>query len=291
MIANNVAVWAVAYDKKVVVNKITIAEGDTATIWNGAATEIVGAGKGAVLTRFYGDYAVKYSNLTIDGRARSTGSSNKATFEKCTLADFSSIYFAQASAKDLKFTYVNYNGDNAETLSTSIYYPVNASATDISFSYPFESCEFAKNVRVNAYSDGVNVLDKDGNPIKKTLYAWDKYNTTTGIWETQASGLEKLTDIPDSVRMGNTNPPTSWWSYNYEPKVYAFDNLELIPSFKSCKFDGKDATSLNVDQFLNWTTLYGAEQTKVATTTEVIIDGKLYKRVYTKANGWILVEQ
>ena len=286
IVANNVAVWAVAYDKKVVVNKITIAEGDTATIWNGAATEIVGAGEGAVLTGFYGDYTTKYSNLTIDGNSNGYGGSNDpidATFENCTLVDFDYIYLSQKSATGLV---INFD-DNT---STNIYYPVYASASDASYSYTFSKCEFPEGSSVRAFSEGVNILDKDGNPIKETLYAygWNDPDDDPDEGWIYKDGIEKITDIPEAVRKGETG---YYYDYLYEPRTYAFSDLALIPVFSECKYDGAAVSEKNVGKFLIYTTLWGADDTAVATTTQVKIGDKTYKRVYSKNNGWILVEQ
>jgi len=281
IVDNNVTVWADAINKKTVVNKITIAQGDTVTIRNGYANEIVGAGTGAVLTRYYSESPAKYSNLTIEGR-NNWYSAVKSTFDNCTLNNFNGLYLNQAAASKVKFTLDDGN-------SLSLYYPVTASASDASFKYPFTECEFADGTTIRAYGEGTNVLGKDGKPIKETLYQY-------GYWDADGNyqykdGLEKLTDIPDSVRM-NTVTNGSWFgSYEYEPKVYAFSDLSLIPSFKTCKFDATAVSEKNVASFLNFNSLTGEDGKAVATTTEVEIDGKLYKRIYTKTNGYILVEQ
>jgi len=254
--------------------------------WNGAATEIVGAGEGAVLTGFYGDYAAKYSNLTIDGNSNGYGGSNDpidATFENCTLVDFDYIYLSQKSATGLV---INFD-DNT---STNIYYPVYASASDASYSYTFSKCEFPEGSSVRAFSEGVNILDKDGNPIKETLYAygWNDPDDDPDEGWIYKDGIEKITDIPEAVRKGETG---YYYDYLYEPRTYAFSDLALIPVFSECKYDGAAVSEKNVGKFLIYTTLWGADDTAVATTTQVKIGDKTYKRVYSKNNGWILVEQ
>jgi hypothetical protein len=281
VVANNVSVWADSYDNKVVVNKITIAEGDTVTIRNAQANEIVGAGKGAVLTRYYNGSPAKYSNLTIQGR--NNGYSDvKSTFDNCTLNNFNSLYLNQTTASKLKFTQDDGN-------YTAVYFPVTAGAGDATFKYSFSECEFAKNLNVYAYAEGTNVLDKNGNPIKETLYAY-QYVDADGNYQ-YVNGIEKLTDIPDSIRMNTTKNYSNFWTYTYEPKVYEFSDLSIIPSFAKCKYDGKDVSDKNIFNFVSFNSLSGKDGKAVATTTEVEIDGKLYKRIWTKTNGYILLEQ
>ena len=288
VVANHATVWADSYDNKAVVNKITIAEGDTVTVWGGAAKEIVGAGNGAFLTRIDGlDQATKYSNLTIQGR--NYGYTFKGTFDNCTLNDFNSLYLTQASASKLKFT-----KSEGNTYTTNVYYPVTAGAGDASFKYSFSECEFGEYTKVYAWGEGTNVIGKDGNPIKETLYAYEyyDYDKSDGSWVYKyVSGVEKLTDIPDSIRMGTTTKYSSFWTYVYEPKIYVFNDLSLIPSFSKCKTVGKDVSDKNVSDFLSYNSLTGEDGKAVATTTEVEIDGKLYKRIYTKTNGYILIEE
>ena len=288
IVDNNLSVSANAIDDKIIVNKITIAAGDTATVWGGFANEIVGAGTGAVLTRLEGsaDAATKYSNLTIEGRNR-WYSNVKSAFESCTLNNFNGLYLTQGSASKLKFTLDDGN-------NTYLYFPVTAGASDDSYKYSFNECEFAKNVTINAWGEGTNVLDKDGKPIKETLYAYEyqKYDSETGTWSWQyENGIEKLTDIPDSIRMGTTTKYSNFWTYEYEPKVYEFDNLSIIPSFTKCKYNDKAVSDKNVTDFVGFNSLTGKDNKAVATTTEVEIDGKLYKRIWTKTDGYILLEQ
>lgn len=97
-----------------------------------------------------------------------------------------------------------------------------------------------------------------------------------------------MSDIPEAVRKGETG---SYWSYTYEPKVYAFTDLALIPSFKTCKVADVALTDKNVGDVLSYTSLTGADGADVATTTQVKINDKLYKRIYTKTDSWILVEE
>ena len=283
IVANKVTVSANAFNDKIVMNKITIAEGDTAYIWTGAANEIVGAGKGAVLTSFNnGDYAVKYSNLTSDGNNNGYGSSNDpidATLENCTLVDFNYLYLSQKSATGLVIKFDT-------NTNTNIYYPVYAGASDASYSYTFSKCEFIEGSSVRAFSEGVNILDKDGNPIKQTLYYYGWDDPDEG-W-IYKSGIEKITDIPEAVRKGETG---YYGSYLYEPRTYDFTDLALIPAFSECKYDGSAVSEKNVGNFLSYTSLWGADDTEVATTTQVKIGDKTYKRVYSKNNGWILVEE
>ena len=288
IVDNNLSVSANAIDDKIIVNKITIAAGDTATVWGGFANEIVGAGTGAVLTRLegYADAATKYSNLTIEGRNRWYGTV-KSAFESCTLNNFNDLRLTQGSASKLKFTLDDGN-------NMSLYFPVTAGANDASFKYSFSECEFAENVDIYAWGEGTNVIGKDGNPIKETLYAYNyrDYNTETGNWEWKyVDGIEKLTDIPDSIRMNTTTYRSDFWTYTYEPKVYEFSDLSIVPSFSKCKYNSKDVSDKNATDFVQFNSLTGKDGKDVATTTEVEIDGKLYKRIWTKTDGYILLEQ
>ena len=278
--ANNISVGAYKSNDKVVVNKISIAEGDTVTINGAWAAEIVGAGNGAVLKNFNGSSTAKYSNLTINGS--SNWYTVKGTYDKCTLVDFAGIWLTQASATGIKFT-------RDAVASTDIYFPVTATSDATSFKYTFDSCEFADNTDVYAWAEGENVLDKDGNPIKKTYYEYYYNDATDGYkW---VSDLENFTDIPDSIRMNTTNFYSAWYKYTYEPKVYKFKDLNIVPSLKSCKYNSVAVSDKNALNLLEFNSLTGEEGKAVATTTQCEIDGKLYKRIWSKTNGYILVEQ
>ena len=281
VVANKVTVnaWGDENDK-VVVEKISIAEGDTVYVNGAWANEIVGAGKGAVLGNFNASAPAKYSNLTIDGGDANYGTGMKATFEKCTLKDFRSIYMKSA-AKEIKFTH------DVSTY-TNLYYVVDAPADATSFKFSFEKCEFATNTSINPYTAGENVLDKNGNPIKQTLYRYGYYDKGTD-WKT-VTGVEKFTDIPDSIRMGTTKQYSYYTSYNYEPKVIPYTNIVLNPSLKECKYDGAAVTNKNATQIISmWNNLQDADGKDVS-VTKPIIDDKVYKYINTSA-GWILIEE
>lgn len=275
--------------KKTVVEKITIAEGKTLTLAEGYVNEVVGEGEGANVD--YGwsinDFGrgTSFSNVTLDGNNEQLGSSDEpteSTFTNCTLVDFWRIYMGQDSATGLKFTFDNYT-------STRVFYPVYADADDLAYSYEFSKCEFAPGVRVDAYAEGDNVLDKNGDPIKQTMYhyEWDNPDDDPDQgWI--AENVEKLTDVPAAVRKGETG---WYYPYPYEPRVYSFDGLELVPSFSECKYNDKAVSDKNVTSFLIWTELDGEDGTAVAETNYVQIGDKLYKRIWTKTNGTILVEQ
>jgi len=283
IVANKVSVWAYEQNKKTVVNKITIAEGDTAYVNGGAyANEIVGAGNGAVLGNFRGgSTSAKFTNLTIDGGNMWYGTELKAKFEKCTLQDFRSIYLTSA-AKELKFTHEN------GTL-TSIYYVVDAPADAASFKFPFEKCEFATGTTIYPYTEGENVLDKEGKPIKETLYwyNWNDPNDDPDQGWIYKNGLEKITDIPEAVRKGETG---SYGTYTFEPKVIPYTAIVLNPAFTECKYDGVAVSTKNLDDFLSmWTNLVDEDGNDVSTNRPVIGD-KTYKFINT-SEGWIFVEQ
>ena len=277
--ANNISIGAYKVNDAVVVNKITIAEGDSVTINGAMAAEIVGAGNGAYLKNFNSNSTAKYSNLTIYGNNR--WYTAKGTYEKCTMLDFSGITLTQASATGLKFT-------QDKTTWTDIEFPVTAGADATSFKYTFDSCEFPEKSKVYAWAEGDPVLDKDGNPIKKELYEY-YYNDPKDGWK-WVSDVEKFTDIPDSIRMGTTKDYSVYYKYTYEPKVYNFKDLKIVPAFKSCKYNSVAVSDKNALKFVAFNSLSGADGKEVATTTQVEIEGKLYKRISTTA-GYLLIEE
>ena len=273
-------------NKKVTIaNNITIAEGATLTLNGAAAKEIVGAGKGATV-KFNNIWempnAVAYTNVTIDANNNGFGDSNnpvETTFTNCTFENLNYLYLAQKSATGLVFK-----------SAATVYYPVYTSASDASYTYTFTKCEFSANSNVTAFAEGVNILDKDGKPIKKTYYAygWDDPNDDPDQGWISKNEIEKFSDIPEAVRKEETG---YWYSYIYEPRTYDFEDLELIPAFSECKYDGVAVSDKNVDNFLSFNSLWGENGEAVAETNYVEIGDKLYKRVYSKNQGYILVEQ
>ena len=272
--------------KKNVANNITIAEGVTLTLNGAFANEIVGEGKGAIVD--FGNTiwdmmnAGAYTNVALDGNNNTFGGSNdpvETIFTNCTLDNFNGLYLSQESATGLVFK-----------SATDVYYPVYASATDDSYTYTFTKCEFAAGTDVYAFAEGVNILDKDGKPIKQTLYAygWDDPDDDPDQGWINKSGIEKLSDIPEAVRKGETG---YYYSYLYEPRTYDFTDLALIPAFSECKYNGAAVSEKNVTNFLTFNSLWGINDTAVATTTQVKIGDKTYKIVYSKNNGYVLVEQ
>ena len=223
-----------------------------------------------------------YTNVTIDANYTSFGDSNdpvSTVFKNCTLENFNRLYLSQESATGLIFT-----------TGTDVYYPVYASASDKSYTYTFTKCEFAAGSKVYAFAEGINILDKDGKPIKQTLYAygWDDPDDDADLGWISKNGIEKITDIPEAVRKGETG---YYYSYIYEPRTYDFKDLELIPSFSECKYDDVAVSDKNITNFLAFNSLWGESGDAVAETNSVKIGDKIYKRVYSKNEFYILIEQ
>ena len=287
-ILDDATVNAWSSDEENTLETITIAEGKTLTIDGAWIDEVVGEGdtgaKVDYLGIFNSDAETSFKNVTIDGGGYSDGGTIvKATFESCTLVDFRNIVLGQASAKKLVFDQDNFT-------YTNVYYVVDADASDASFKYAFDSCEFTSDTTIEPYAEGKNVLDKNGDPIKETLYGywWDNPDDDPDLGWQRVMGVEKLSDIPASVR----KEETGWyWSYNFEPKVIPFEDLTMIVSLTKCKIDGKDVTTKNVGSAVNlYAGLWDADGNQVA-YTKVEIDGKLYKLITNTSEGAILVEE